>query len=80
MTIRKQLALHYTMIVGVCLLLLGGLVHHEFTTQPRQRKALGIPELSETISGEYAEVFFYGMIPLVITAAILIMALSPPAG
>ena len=67
MTIRKQLALHYTMIVGVCLLLLGGLVHHEFITEPRQRKALGIPELPETIWGEYAEVFFYGMIPLVMT-------------
>jgi signal transduction histidine kinase len=67
MTIRKRLALRYALIVGACLLLLAGLVHHEFVTEPRQRKALGIPELPETLWGEYAEVFFYGMIPLVLT-------------
>ena len=67
MTLRKRLALRYGLIVGACLLLLGGLVEHEFITEPRERKALGIPELPETLWIEYAEVFFYGMIPLVLT-------------
>ncbi len=66
MTLRTRLALRYGAIIGVCLLLLGGLAYHEFVTEPAQRKALGIPELPETFWGEYAEVFFYGMIPLVL--------------
>ncbi len=66
MTLRRKLALHYAAVVAVCLLLLGGLAQHEFITEPGQRKALGIPELPETLWGEYAEVFFYGMIPLVL--------------
>ena len=66
MTLRRKLALRYAAVVAVCLLLLGGLAHHEFITEPAQRQALGIPELPETLWGEYAEVFFYGVIPLVL--------------
>ena len=66
MTIRRRLTVRYALIVAACLVLLGGLVHHEFITEPRERKALGIPELRETLWGEYAEVFFYAMIPLVL--------------
>jgi signal transduction histidine kinase len=66
MTLRRKLTLRYAAIVGVCLVLLAGLAHHEFVTEPAQRKALGIPELPETWWSEYAEVFFYGMIPFVL--------------
>jgi len=66
MTLRRKLALRYAAIVAVCAALLGGLAHHEFITEPMQRQALGIPELPETFGSEYAEVFFYGMIPLVL--------------
>jgi signal transduction histidine kinase len=66
MTLRRKLALRYASIVGVCLLLVVGLAYHEFVTEPLERKALGIPELPEAEWGEFAEVFFYGMIPLVL--------------
>ena len=67
MTLRTSLALRYGAIILACFLLLGGLAYHEFVTEPAQRKALGIPDLPETLWGEYAEVFFYGMIPVVLT-------------
>jgi signal transduction histidine kinase len=66
MTLGKRLALRYGAMFGICLLLLGGLVHHEFITEPRERQTPGAPELPETFWGEYAEVFFYGMLPVVI--------------
>jgi signal transduction histidine kinase len=66
MTLLRKLTLRYAAIVGVCLLLLGGLARHEFIAEPAQRQAMGIPELPESWWGEYAEVFFYGMIPLVL--------------
>lgn len=66
MRLRDRLALRYALVAGLCLVLLGGLVYHEFVTEPRERKALGIPELPESDWGEYAEVFFYGMIPVVL--------------
>ncbi len=68
MTLRSRLALRFGAMITACLALLGGLAYHEFVTEPAQRKALGIPELPETFWGEYAEVFFYGMIPLVLAA------------
>jgi signal transduction histidine kinase len=66
MTLRHKLALRYSAIMGVCLLLLGGLAYHEFVAEPAARKALGLPEPPELWWVEYAEVFFYGMIPLVL--------------
>ena len=66
MTIRKQLALRYALVTGVALLLLAALVHHEFIVEPRQRKAFGIPDYPESFFSEYAEVFIYGMLPLVL--------------
>jgi signal transduction histidine kinase len=66
MTLRHQLILRYGAIVAVCMLLLAGLAHHEFVEEPQERLALGIPELPESEYGEIAEVFFYGMIPLVL--------------
>ncbi len=68
MTLRTKLAFRYSVLIGVCLLLLGGLAYHEFVTEPWQRRLYKIPEPPETWFTEYAEVFFYGMIPLVLTA------------
>jgi len=65
-TLRKRLALRYGAIVAICVSLLGGLAHHEFVNEPREREELGIPELPESAWGEYVEVFFYGMIPLIL--------------
>ncbi|MBI5092334.1 MAG: HAMP domain-containing protein [Candidatus Hydrogenedentes bacterium] len=66
MTIRHRLILRYGSVVGGCLLLLAGLAHHEFVVEPRERLEMGIPELPETHWNELAEVFFYGMIPVVL--------------
>jgi signal transduction histidine kinase len=66
MTLRRKLAVRYSLIVALCLVLLAGLAHHEFVIEPRMRHDLHIPELPETKWGEMAEVFFYGMIPLIL--------------
>ncbi len=66
MTLRRKLAVRYAVVVGGCLLLLAGLAHHEFIAEPNHRRALNIPELPANFWGEFAEVFFYGMIPLVL--------------
>jgi signal transduction histidine kinase len=66
MTLRTRLYLRYAGIVLGCLLLLLGLAHHEFIVEPAQRRALGIPGIPEDLPGEYAEVFFYSMIPLLL--------------
>ncbi len=65
MTLRQRLNLRYLLIVGVCLLLLAGLAYHEFITEPRVRRQLGIPELPPQW-GEYSEVFLYALMPLVL--------------
>ncbi|MEI8342497.1 MAG: ATP-binding protein [Verrucomicrobiota bacterium] len=66
MTLSSRLALRYTFIVIACLLLLAGLAHHEFIYEPAKRHLLGIRELPEDSWSEYAEVFFYAMIPLIL--------------
>jgi signal transduction histidine kinase len=63
-TLRRKIGWSHSIVVGVCLLLLAGLAHHEFIVEPRERLALGLPEPPETFWGEYAEVFFYGVIPV----------------
>jgi signal transduction histidine kinase len=65
MTLKRKLAIRYGAVVGVCLLLLGGLAHHEFVVEPRWReqRAAGMPDSNWR---EVAEVFFYGMIPVVL--------------
>jgi signal transduction histidine kinase len=65
MTLRRKLAIRYAAITGACVLLLAGLAHHEFIDEPRVRKQLGLPKPADSTWGEYAEVFFYGMIPVV---------------
>jgi signal transduction histidine kinase len=65
MSLRQRLNLRYFAIAGVCLLLLAGLAYHEFITEPRVRRELGIPELPPQW-GEYSEVFFYALMPLVL--------------
>ena len=79
MTLRRRLAFRYGSIVVLCLLLLGGLAHHEFVTEPHLRQQLGLRELPENEWGELAEVFFYGMIPVVLGLGWWIMrrSLSP---
>ncbi len=66
MTLRRKLVLRYAAIAAVCLLLVVGLAQHEFVTEPAERQALGIPELPETAWTEFAEVFLYAMIPVVL--------------
>ena len=66
MTLRQRLAFRYALIVAACLLLLAGLAYHEFVTEPRVRKEMGVPKPSGSTWGEYAEVFFHGMIPVVL--------------
>lgn len=65
MTLRRRLAYRYGSVVALCLLLLAGLAHHEFVHEPRLRREMGIPESPEFFWVEMAEVFFYGMIPVV---------------
>lgn len=79
MTLRRKLSIRYAVIVGVCLLLLSGLAWHEFVNEPRMRREAGIPELPESFWAEYAEVFFYGMIPVVLSSGWWLMRkmLSP---
>lgn len=66
MTLRRRLAIRYGMIVGVCLLLLAGLAHHEFIVEPRVRRELGVPKPSGSPWGEYAELVFHALIPVVL--------------
>ena len=66
MTLRRQLALRYALIVAACLLLLAGLAYHEFVTEPRVRKEMGVLKPSGSTWGEYAEIFFHGMIPVIL--------------
>lgn len=66
MSLKRRLARRYAVIVVVCLLLLGGLAYHEFITEPGMRHRFGIAELPENGWVEFAEVFFYGMIPVVL--------------
>jgi signal transduction histidine kinase len=64
MTLRRRLALRYAGLVAVCLLLLAGLAHHEFILEPARRRQLGLPAMPENLWIEFAEVFFYSMIPV----------------
>jgi signal transduction histidine kinase len=66
MTLRQKLDFRYLAIVAGCMLLLAGLAYHEFVEEPRERKARGIPRMTESNLGEYAEVFLYGMMPIVL--------------
>lgn len=65
MTLRRRLGGRYAVVVVVCLLLLAGLAHHEFVREPRLRREMGLPESPEFFWVELAELFFYGMIPVV---------------
>lgn len=66
MTLRRRFAFRYIVIAVVSLLLLGGLAHHEFVTEPHWRQANGMMELRRPRWTEWVEVFFYGMIPVVL--------------
>lgn len=66
MNLRRRMAVLYALIVLTCLLLLG-LAHHEFIREPRWRKQAGIPEPIHHEMIESIEVFFYSMIPIVLS-------------
>lgn len=66
MTLRQRRAFRYLAVVVGCLLLLAGLAYHEFVVEPRVRKEMGIPKPSGSTWGEDAEIFFHGMIPVVL--------------
>jgi signal transduction histidine kinase len=65
-TLRRKLFLRYAGIVGGCLVLLAGLAHHEFVVEPRVRRELGQVKPSGSSFGEYAEMVFHGLIPVVL--------------
>ncbi len=79
MTLRRRLAVRYVGVVGVCFILIGGLGYHEFVVEPRVRRELGFPKPSGSQWGEYAEVVFYSLLPVVLTGGWLVMrrCLSP---
>lgn len=66
MTLRRKLGLRYAAVAGLCLLLLVGLAHHEFIVEPRVRRELGQLKPSGSTWGEYAEMVFHGLIPVVL--------------
>lgn len=68
MTLRQRLALHYGAVVLVALLLLGGLVYHEFATEKRLREMLPPDRQHEAEWGERAEIVAYAMIPVILLA------------
>lgn len=66
-TLRRRLALRYASIVAGCVLLLLSLAHHEFVVEPAEKQRLGIPDVHDASEwAEYAEVFIYGAIPIVL--------------
>ncbi|MBM3289317.1 MAG: HAMP domain-containing histidine kinase, partial [Candidatus Hydrogenedentes bacterium] len=66
MTIRRRLFWRYAAIVGVCMVVLLGLAHHEFVVEPRVRAEMGIPKPSGSTWGEYAEIVLHALIPVVL--------------
>ena len=66
MTLRQRLALRYGAVVLVALALLAGLTYHEFATERRLRELLGPAHQAEGNWGEWAEVYVYAMIPLIL--------------
>ena len=66
MTLRRRIALRYSVIVGVCTLLLAGLAHHEFVVEPHVRRLLGQAKPSGSSWGEIAEIVFHALIPVVL--------------
>ena len=79
MTLRRRLAVRYVVVVGICLILIAGLGYHEFVVEPRVRRELGFPKPSGSQWGEYAEIVFYSLLPIVLTGGWLVMrhSLSP---
>lgn len=66
MTLRRRLGILYAGIVVACVLMLFGLIHHEFVVEPKMH----CPSCPGPPKGfwwaEVAEVFCYAMIPLVL--------------
>ena len=75
-SLRRQLGVRYAMIVAICIVLLAGLAWHEFVNEEAQREAAGIPERPEGFWMELAEVYFYGMIPVVLGCGWWVMRLT----
>lgn len=65
MTLRRNLAWRYSLVVTVCLCLLAGLTYHEFVREPRMLRELGVQEPAEFHLAETAEVLLYGVVPAV---------------
>lgn len=68
MTLKRRLLLRYSLIGVYCLIMLLGLAHHEFITEPEERARLGIPEPPESLFADYAVVIFFGATLAVFTA------------
>jgi signal transduction histidine kinase len=66
MTLRQRLALHFGAVVAVAVLLLGGLLYHEWATEERLRALLPPERQDEARWGDTTEVVVYSLIPVVV--------------
>jgi signal transduction histidine kinase len=66
MTLRQRFAWGYGAIVVACVLLVVLLAHHEFLTELRARRELGVQELPGSTWGDVVEVMCYSMLPVVL--------------
>lgn len=65
MTLRRQLAARYSIIVALCLAILGWLSHHEFVEEPAMFRALGVAEPVSTEISEFIEVLIFAGVPVI---------------
>lgn len=79
MTLRRAIAIRYAIIVGACVALLVGLLHHEFFVEPELHCPSCPRPAGAAYWAEVSEIFFYAMVPLVLAAGWLMMrrALAP---
>jgi signal transduction histidine kinase len=66
MTLQQRLAWRYGLVVFAALVLLAGLIYHEFATEQRLRAALPPERQAEAEWGESVEVVMYAMIPVIL--------------
>jgi signal transduction histidine kinase len=65
MTLRRQLAARYSIIVALCLAVLGWLSYHEFVEEPAMFRELGIKEPASTQISELFELLIFAGVPII---------------
>ncbi len=68
MRLRQRVALHFGAVAAIALMLLGGLIFHEFATEARLRALLPPGRQGEAGWGNSIEVVFYSLIPFILVA------------